>query len=199
MLELSQITKTYPHAEQPVCALDDVSVEVEAGEFVAVRGPSGCGKTTLLLTAGALLAPSAGCVRVNGQDIYNLAPDARAAFRAANIGFVFQQFHLVSYLNVRENILAAALASSHERGGEIADELIEKTKLTWTAASTDGWHRSLFLRSAIERMVVDVLEDFGAVSCQYHARSDLDGLKDLHAFEITPLGAALLDSLLIRE
>jgi len=80
-----------------------------------------------------------------------------------------------------------------------AGELIEKTKLTWTAQSTEGWHRTLFLRTAIEQMVIDILASFGAVQCRYHDRSSPYEIKELDSFEITPLGAALLDSLLIQR
>lgn len=82
---------------------------------------------------------------------------------------------------------------------DFADELIEASGLTWTAPSTTGWHRSLFLRTAIEQMVIDVLKDFGAVNCRYQESPVLSGAQDLDAFEITPLGAALLDSLLIQQ
>jgi putative ABC transport system ATP-binding protein len=82
----------------------------------------GCGKTTLLLTAGALLHPNSGRVLVNGQDPYALSPGQRARFRAVNVGFVFQQFHLVPYLDVLDNILAPALALG-ENGGARAHAL----------------------------------------------------------------------------
>lgn len=110
LLSLSGIGKTYTRNEGPVRALDGVSMELDAGDFLAVRGPSGCGKTTLLLAAGALLRPDAGRVIVDGLDPYALTPGERAAFRATNVGFVFQQFHLVPYLTVWDNVLAAAMA-----------------------------------------------------------------------------------------
>ena len=93
-----------------VNAVDRVSITVGAGEFVAVQGPSGCGKTTLLLAAGSLLRPTHGRVLVNGKDPYALSPGQRARFRAVNVGFVFQQFHLVPYLDVLDNTLVPTLA-----------------------------------------------------------------------------------------
>jgi putative ABC transport system ATP-binding protein len=112
MLELRDLTKLYHGPLGLVRAVDRVSLSVAAGEFIAVQGPSGCGKTTLLLAAGGLLRPDEGEVLLDGQAPYRLGPEARARFRAANVGFVFQQFHLIPYLDVLDNILAPALAAN---------------------------------------------------------------------------------------
>ncbi len=110
VLQILGLSKTYRRASETVRAVQDLSLEVAPGEFVAVQGPSGCGKTTLLLAAGGLLHPTGGQVRVGGVDPYELTPARRARFRAGTVGFVFQQFHLVPYLSVLDNILAPALA-----------------------------------------------------------------------------------------
>ncbi len=110
VLQVSRLGKSYRRGAGLVRALDDVSLEVAAGEFVAVQGPSGCGKTTLLLASGGLLRPDAGRVLVETQDLYALDPEQRGRFRARHIGFVFQQFHLVPFLSVLDNILAPTLA-----------------------------------------------------------------------------------------
>ena len=112
LLELKNVCKTYTDSKSNVRAVDDVSLQIAGGDFVAVQGQSGCGKSTLLLTAGGLLKPDSGTVEIDGQDPYALSPDARAEFRASRIGFVFQQFHLVPYLSVLDNILAPAMAVS---------------------------------------------------------------------------------------
>jgi len=125
MLILEDIRKTFAGPRGPVPAVDGCSLAVKAGEFVAVRGPSGCGKTTLLLAAGALQRPDSGRVTVDGQDPYALAPDARARFRATRIGFVFQQFHLVPYLSVLENVLTPALAVARPNARDHAQKLLE--------------------------------------------------------------------------
>ena len=89
-----------------------------------MQGPSGCGKTTLLLIVGALQTPDAGTVAIDGRDIYALPQERRAAFRAATIGFVFQQFHLVPYLTVRENILLPTLVRDSAEIRARADALV---------------------------------------------------------------------------
>lgn len=117
MIHCEQLSKVYRTAQGEVRSLDHFSLEVNAGEFVCVRGPSGCGKTTLLLMLGGMLRPTSGRVTVDGQDLYALKIKERAQFRARKIGFVFQMFHLVPYLNVMENVL---LASGPDRNGSDA-------------------------------------------------------------------------------
>ena len=124
VLAINQLGKSFPSAAGDVHAVRDVSLEVADGELVTLRGPSGCGKSTLLMAAGGLLEPTSGSVEINGTDLYSLGQDGRAQFRAENIGFVFQQFHLIPYLDVRDNILAASLATARAEG-ERVDELLE--------------------------------------------------------------------------
>jgi len=126
LISLDHITKTYTGDAGPIVAVDDVSVSVEAGEFVAVVGPSGCGKTTLLLVAGGLLRPENGEVSIDGTDPYSLSGEQRARFRAEQIGFVFQQFHLVPYLNVLDNVMAPALVTGETSARERAGVLVER-------------------------------------------------------------------------
>ncbi len=112
MLEIQDLSKSYPGPTGTVQALAGVSLRVGTGQFVVVQGPSGCGKTTLLLAAGALLKPDQGRIHIRGQELSTLSSEARAQFRAKHIGFVFQQFHLVPYLSVLENVLAASLSTA---------------------------------------------------------------------------------------
>jgi len=124
VLRATDLAKAYPGPGKTVRALDGATLQVAAGELVAVQGPSGCGKTTLLLAAGGLLRPDAGRVLIGGEDPYALPPEARARFRGAKVGFVFQQFHLVPYLSVLDNILAPTLArpvaGARERAADLA-------------------------------------------------------------------------------
>ena len=118
-------------SESVIHAVDDVSLQISEGEFIAIQGPSGCGKSTLLLSAGGLLKPDTGKVTVVGRDPYSMTPDDRAEFRAETIGFVFQQFHLVPYLTVLENILSPAMATKlNPNVRDRADQLLERFGLT---------------------------------------------------------------------
>jgi putative ABC transport system ATP-binding protein len=103
VLELVTVTKVYP-GKPPVPALQGVSLQVAAGELVAVLGPSGSGKTTLLHLAGTLDLPTAGTVRVIGLDVATLSDRQLAGLRAASIGFVFQQFFLAEHQQVLDNV-----------------------------------------------------------------------------------------------
>lgn len=122
--------KRFVGAEGEVHAVDDVSFEVLAGDFVALHGPSGCGKSTLLLMTGALLSPDEGVIEIAGENPYRLNAEERAAFRAAHVGFVFQQFHLIPYLDVLDNVLIGELAD--QTSSPLLDracELLDKFKL----------------------------------------------------------------------
>ncbi|HPI75027.1 MAG TPA: ABC transporter ATP-binding protein [bacterium] len=124
MLQLQKISKIYWKQGHCIIALPPADLTVGEGEFIAVRGASGSGKTTLLLIAGGLLHPDSGHVLVQGKDLYQMERGDRAHWRSRNIGFVFQQYHLMPYLSVLDNVLVPQLAA--EIGGleERAVELI---------------------------------------------------------------------------
>lgn len=141
MILLKGLSKTYRKRGGEVKALDHLDLEVEEGEFVVIQGPSGSGKTTLLLTAGGMLSPTEGEVSLWGEDLYAMSPGHRAKFRARNIGFVFQMYYLVPYLNTLENV---RLASSGGRAPE-ALSLLERLGLS------ERIHHKPFELSAGER------------------------------------------------
>ena len=127
MIHAEQLERVFRTRRGEVRALAGVDLELAAGSFTCVRGPSGCGKTTLLLTLGGMQRPDAGRVRLDGRDVYALSASERARLRATRIGFVFQMFHLVPYLNVRENVRLAAWdprdATLAERTARLLEEL----------------------------------------------------------------------------
>jgi putative ABC transport system ATP-binding protein len=101
VIELDRVTKAYPGG---VTALDDVSLSVEYGEFVAIVGPSGSGKSTMLHLIGTLDRPSSGAIRIDGYDVALLSDRQLSALRARRIGFVFQHFHLAPGRDIVTNV-----------------------------------------------------------------------------------------------
>jgi putative ABC transport system ATP-binding protein len=112
-LSVKGLKKVYRSGgRKEVTAVDGVSLEIGKGELVSVTGQSGCGKTTLLLMAGGLMNPDEGKVFLGGLDLYSLSPEERDMQRAVKIGFVFQQFYLVPYMDVLENVLIPTIGSN---------------------------------------------------------------------------------------
>ena len=130
MIQLQQINKTFNGLSKPTEALQNIDLNINKGEFFVIRGPSGSGKTTLLMCIGGMLRPSSGLVRIQGQDIYSLNSNERSRFRASSIGFVFQSFYLVQYLNVLDNILLSAGMGNDGNGQRKATDLIDHLGLT---------------------------------------------------------------------
>ncbi len=116
MLRLENIKKIYRTAEVETRALDDVSLEIQGGEFVAIMGPSGCGKSTLLNILGLLDSPTSGSYRFFGEEVSNHSEKQLTALRRASIGFVFQSFNLIDDLSVQENVEVALLYRGVPRG-----------------------------------------------------------------------------------
>ena len=102
-LEFEAVTKAH-EGTPPVLALQDVTLQVESGDFVAVTGPSGSGKSTLLALAGTLERPTAGVVRVTGIPVQDLSDAELSGLRSSRLGFVFQQFHLLPHRSVLQNV-----------------------------------------------------------------------------------------------
>ena len=111
MLKAESIAKWYPTRSGRLEVLSDVSLELGAGESAAIVGPSGCGKSTFLNILGTLDQPSSGRVTIGRTDPFELDERELAAFRNANIGFVFQDHHLLPQCSTLENVLLSTLAS----------------------------------------------------------------------------------------
>lgn len=105
LIELDNVSKHYRMGETKVNALYEVDLRIDEGEFIAVWGPSGSGKTTLLNLFGAIDVPSAGKIRLKGQDLFALNDRQRSELRGSSIGFVFQNFNLIPVLSALENVM----------------------------------------------------------------------------------------------
>ena len=131
MIELCNVHRHYAMSSQIVHALRDVSLKVEAGEFVTITGQSGSGKSSLLNILGCLDHPSSGHYLIEGRDVATLDDEASSDIRNRRIGFVFQSFHLLPRLSVRENVLLPLRFHRQPPAdaGERADALLERVGL----------------------------------------------------------------------
>ena len=123
MIEIKNLTKTYLSNGEKVNALDNISMNIDEGEFIVIRGASGSGKTTLLLTLGAMLKPTNGSYLFNDEEVYSLSGKERNHFRGNNIGFVFQMFHLLPYLTLLENVTVPAFGTHESEAEKMLEEL----------------------------------------------------------------------------
>lgn len=105
MIQLKNVTKTVRSGTEDLTILDNVSIEIPDGQFVAITGASGSGKSTLLGLIAGLDAPSSGTISIDGEEITSMGEDALARIRSEKIGFIFQSFHLIPSLTAFENIL----------------------------------------------------------------------------------------------
>ena len=136
MLEVKGITKTFGSGEARVLALDDVSFDVNEGDYVAIMGPSGSGKSTLLNVIGCLDSPSSGEVILNGRRIDNLDENALVGIRRGHIAYVFQQYHLLRSLTALENVLLPLTFCGTIGKRAYAVELLERLGLDKRASHT---------------------------------------------------------------
>jgi putative ABC transport system ATP-binding protein len=122
------VSKRFERGHEEVVALDEVSLELEAGDFVSLIGPSGSGKSTLLHLAGGLDRPDAGRILLGDRDLGNLSIGDRARLRRREIGFIFQFFHLIPTLTVLENVDLPMLLDGAKSNGR-SNELLERVAL----------------------------------------------------------------------
>lgn len=105
LIKIDNLTKHYSSGEDTVEALRGVNITIESGEFITIMGQSGSGKSTLLSVLGGMNHPTSGEVEMAGIKLYELPGEKLADFRAQNLGFVFQSFHLIPYLTAIENVM----------------------------------------------------------------------------------------------
>ncbi len=131
MIKTEKLTKVFRTEEVETMALNQVDIQVNQGEFVAIMGPSGCGKSTLLNIIGLLDNPTGGSYSFNGVDVTRLRESQRTGMRKGNIGFVFQSFNLIDELNVYENVelplIYMKLKSSERK--QMVESVMERMKI----------------------------------------------------------------------
>ncbi|WP_438951773.1 ABC transporter ATP-binding protein [Porticoccus sp.] len=130
MIEANHITKEVGTSEGILRILDEINLTVVDGEALAIVGPSGSGKSTLLGILAGLDTPSAGVVRVNGEDITAMTEEGRAAMRARYVGFVFQSFHLLPSLTALENVSLPLELRGDNSATETARRYLDRVGLT---------------------------------------------------------------------
>lgn len=125
VIKTENLSKVYVKDGNKVVALDNVNIEIEKGEFVAIVGASGSGKSTLLHQVGGVDRPTSGKVIIDNEDIYKLKEEKLAIFRRRKIGFVFQSFNLIPVLSVEENIKMPALLDHQKVDKEYFKDLVK--------------------------------------------------------------------------
>jgi len=130
-LQVRDVTKDYPTRDEPLSVLRGVSFEIQPGDSVAILGPSGCGKSTLLQILGTLQRPSAGTMTLSGTNPFELGEMKLADFRNKQVGFIFQDHHLLPQLSALENVLVPTIAQAKPTDHQIAraKELIARVGL----------------------------------------------------------------------
>lgn len=130
ILETKHLKKYYGQGSSLVKAVDDISISVEKGEFVAIVGTSGSGKTSLLNLLGGLDYADSGEVIIGGQSLLNMKDEERTVFRRRNIGFIFQNYNLVSMLNVYKNVVLPIRLDGNKPDEEFIGKILSLLGLT---------------------------------------------------------------------
>lgn len=124
ILKASDISKSYSSDKNQIKVVDNYNIDLFSSEFVSLTGPSGCGKTTILMIIGCLLKPDHGTVEIDGLDIYSMNSSRIAEQRSKKIGFIYQDFKLIPYLTIKENILCSSLINDVGNLEDKANDLI---------------------------------------------------------------------------
>ncbi len=136
MIQLQQVHRIFEVGDQKVHALNDVSLDIKRGEYIAMMGPSGSGKSTLLNILGLLDQPTSGEYKLDGRDVTALSDQAQTEMRRDKIGFVFQFFHLIPRLNATENIALPMVLA----GVPVAERKVRVSRILDAVGLTDRAH-----------------------------------------------------------
>jgi len=194
LLSLDAVSKRFHRGREEVVALDEVDLELDEGEFLALVGPSGSGKSTLLHLAGGLDQPDSGRIELDGRDLATLSTGDRAQLRRRQVGFVFQFFHLIPTLTVAENVeLPLLLDGARNSDGRVA-EVLGRVGLEDRAAHFPGeLSGGEMQRAAIARALVSkprlILADEPTGNLDSATGTEV---LDLLCAQVTGAGAALL-------
>ena len=129
ILDVHKLTKSYYNGQQKLTVLDEISFSLERGDTFSIVGPSGSGKTTLLGLCAGLDIPTAGSVSLEGQELFSLTEDERAAVRNNHVGFIFQSFQLIPTLTAIENVMVPLELNGVKGAHHRASELLERVGL----------------------------------------------------------------------
>ena len=188
MITLKNISKVFQTEEVETWALQNVSLQVKKGEFVAIMGPSGCGKSTLLNILGLLDNPTEGTYLLDGTDVSRMQEDERTELRKGKLGFVFQSFNLIDELTVQENIELPLLymnVSKKERRQKVK-EVVERVAMSHRAGhfpaqlSGGQQQRVAIARAVISRPHIILADEPTGNLDSKHGKEVMELLKELH-------------------
>lgn len=188
LVEIRDICKIYNPGENEVRALDNVSVTIDEGEFVAIIGQSGSGKSTLMNMLGCLDVPTSGTYKLHGQDVADLSDDELSDIRNREIGFIFQGFNLIPNLTAKENVELPLIYRGVSRGkrSELAVKALEKVGLSHRmyhkpAEMSGGQQQRVAIARAIAQAPPVILADEPTGNLDSHSTTDIIGiLKELY-------------------
>ncbi|MFQ3476699.1 ABC transporter ATP-binding protein [Halonotius sp. F2-221B] len=156
VIELVDVVKQYESGEELITALDEVTFQASHGEMVTIIGPSGSGKSTLLNMIGLLDTPTEGSVQLNGRDVTDCSPDELTEERRSEIGFVFQDYHLLPMLTATENVELPTMwepqLDKHDRAVDLLSRVGLSDRLSHQPTQLSGGQRQ---RVAIARALIN--------------------------------------------